>query len=53
VADSCEHGDEPSGSVKSGKFLGRVIISFSRRTLLHGISVVSNKWNSVARQTSR
>jgi hypothetical protein len=31
----CEHGNEPSGSVKSMEFLDIVTISFSR-TLLHG-----------------
>jgi hypothetical protein len=41
VAGSCECGDEPSGCIKCGEFLstlGRV--SFSERTLLHGVSSV-------------
>jgi hypothetical protein len=31
---------EPSGSIKGGKFLDCVTISFSTRTLLHGVSEV-------------
>jgi len=35
-ASSCEHGNEPSGN-----FLSRwVTVSFSRRTLIHGVSYV-------------
>jgi hypothetical protein len=34
---SCEHGNEHSGSVKGGEF-DLVNISFSRITLLHGVS---------------
>jgi hypothetical protein len=37
VADSSEHGNEALGSVKSGVFLDRVTVRFSRRTLLHGV----------------
>jgi hypothetical protein len=37
---SCEHGNEPSGSIKCGKFLAERTLSFSRRTLLHGISFI-------------
>jgi hypothetical protein len=36
LADSCEHGNEPSGSIKCGG----AIISFSLRTLLHGVGLV-------------
>jgi hypothetical protein len=37
VADSCEHSNEPSGSIKGGNFFTSwVTVSFSRRTLLHG-----------------
>jgi hypothetical protein len=37
MADSCEHGNEPSPSLKTGNFLTRwMTISFSRRTLTHG-----------------
>jgi hypothetical protein len=36
---ACEHGNEPSGSIKSGYFLAsKVTISFSRRTLPYGVS---------------
>jgi hypothetical protein len=39
VAGSCEHGNEPSGSIKCGEFLGLAerTLSFLRRTLLHGV----------------
>jgi hypothetical protein len=38
MAGSCEHGNEPWGSIKCGEFLDyiRVTVSFSRPTLLHG-----------------
>jgi hypothetical protein len=36
----CEHGNDPSGSLKYGKFLDW--LSFSRKTLLHGAS--SLRW---------
>jgi hypothetical protein len=35
VAGSYEHGDENSGSIKCGELR---TLSFSRRTLLHGVS---------------
>jgi hypothetical protein len=36
---SCEHGNEQSGSIQAGKFLtSYMTVSFSRRTLLHGVS---------------
>jgi hypothetical protein len=35
VVGPCEHGNEPSGSIKGGEFLDSVIISFSRRTLFY------------------
>jgi hypothetical protein len=36
----CEHGNEPSGSIKkAGYFLtGRVTVSFSNNILHHGVS---------------
>jgi hypothetical protein len=35
VEGSCEHGDEPSGSINAGKFLsGCTMGGFSRRTQL-------------------
>jgi len=38
MVGSCEHGDEHSDSTKAGNFLTSwETISFSRRTLLHGI----------------
>jgi hypothetical protein len=39
VASCCEHGSEPSEPVRGGEFLNRMAVSFSRRTLFHGISV--------------
>jgi len=39
VADACECGNEPSGSVKWGNFLTSCKpVSFARRTLYHGVS---------------
>jgi hypothetical protein len=39
AAGSCEHGNEPSGSIKLVKFIDQLDdYQFSRRTLLHGIS---------------
>jgi hypothetical protein len=36
---TCEYGNEPPGSIKCGELLpSREPVSFSRRTLLHGIS---------------
>jgi len=41
VADACECGNEPSGSVKCENFLTSCKpVSFSRRTLHHGVSIV-------------
>ena len=38
-AGTCECGNEPSGSIKCGNFLTSCKpVSFSRRTLLHGVS---------------
>jgi hypothetical protein len=51
VVGFSEHGNEPPGS-KAGNFLtSRVIISFSRRTLHHGVSycpdsIIIKKYNS-------
>jgi hypothetical protein len=40
-ADSCEHGNEISGSIKGGNFLTkRGTISFSRRITFHRVSYV-------------
>jgi len=40
VASFCEHSNEPSGCIKAGKFLTSwATVSFSRRTLLDGISL--------------
>jgi hypothetical protein len=40
VVGPCEHGNEPSGSKKKegNSLTSRVIVSFSGRTILHGIS---------------
>ena len=43
MAGSCEHNNEPQGSIKCGEFLGwegEGTISFSGRTLLHGDSLL-------------
>ena len=39
MACACECGDEPSGSINAANFLTSCrLVSFSRRTLLHGVS---------------
>jgi hypothetical protein len=38
VPPPCEHGNELSSSIKGGEFLDRVIIRFSRMSLLYGVS---------------
>ena len=39
VAGTCECGNEPSGSISAGNFLTSCkLVSFSRRTLVHGVS---------------
>jgi hypothetical protein len=38
VAGCCEHGNEPSCSMKGGEFDKLSYYSFPLRTLLHGIS---------------
>jgi len=44
VAGTCEYGDEPSGSKNAGNFLtSSKPDSFSRRTLLHGVSKYEGK----------
>jgi hypothetical protein len=36
VAGYCEHGNEPSGFIKTGNFwLAERTVGFSRRTVLH------------------
>jgi hypothetical protein len=44
LAGCCEHDKEPSGYVRGGEFLDWVTVSFSRRTLLRGVSqlVITN-----------
>ena len=43
MAGTCECGNEPSGSIKSGNFLTRrESVSFSRRTLLNGVWSISH-----------
>jgi hypothetical protein len=39
VAGSCEHVNDPSGTIKGRKFLDYLCDSFPRRTLLHGVSL--------------
>jgi hypothetical protein len=42
VEGPCEHGNEPSGSIKCWELLnGYATGGFSRRTQLHGVSLVS------------
>jgi hypothetical protein len=42
VACACGYGDEPSGSIICGEFLDNCRpVSFSRRTLLYGVSNLS------------
>ena len=38
MAVACEYGDELSGSIKCGEFIGLAAkpVSFSRRTMRHG-----------------
>jgi hypothetical protein len=52
VAGACECGEERSGSIKRGEFLDYLqTVSFSRRTLLHGVSrykIISVPGSSVA-----
>jgi hypothetical protein len=44
VADACECGNEPSGSIKFGELHDKLrTVSFSGRTLLHGVSYLGNK----------
>ena len=44
MAGTCEYGDEPSGSIKCGEFLTSCEpVSFSRRTLLYGVSKKESK----------
>ena len=40
MAGTCEYSNEPSGYIKFGEFLDLAAdsVSFSRRTLLHGVS---------------
>jgi len=41
VADSCEHGNEHSGSIRGGKFIDCIrTVRISRWTLLHGVCQV-------------
>jgi hypothetical protein len=40
VAGACELGNEPSGSIKCGELTSCKPVSFSRRTMLYGVS----KW---------
>jgi hypothetical protein len=40
-------GKEPSGSIEEGDFLTSQTISFSRRTLLHGVCLLFCPINSV------
>ena len=37
MADTCGYGEGLSGSINAGNFLTSLLVSFSRRTLLHGV----------------
>jgi hypothetical protein len=42
VEGSCEHGNEPSGSIKCWKFLSSCTVGgFSRRAQLHEVSLLN------------
>ena len=38
MAGTCGYGEELSGSINAGNFLTSLLVSFARRTLLHGVS---------------
>ena len=38
MAGTCGYGEGLSGSINAGNFLQSLLVSFSRRTLLHGVS---------------
>ena len=38
MAGTCGYGEGLSGSINAGNFLTSLLVSFSRRTLLHGVS---------------
>jgi hypothetical protein len=46
VAGYCEHGNETSGTIKGGKFLDRVTISFSKE--LCSVEIVYNIINLIS-----
>jgi len=47
VACCCEHVNEPSGSLKDGYSLTSwATVSFLRRTLLHGVSLLHTNFDS-------
>jgi hypothetical protein len=53
VEGSCEHGNEPSESIKVGKFLSSYTTGgFSRRAQLHEVSLFHSKGLSAPRQIS-
>jgi hypothetical protein len=43
-AGSGEHGNEPLGSIKGMELTFCIIISFSRRIFVHGVSGLCYKW---------
>jgi len=46
-AGPCEHGTEPSGSIKDGGFLDQLAnVSSSWKTVFHGVSYFLRQWNS-------
>jgi hypothetical protein len=46
VAASCESSNEPPGSIKCGEFFDKILVSFSSRTLLHGVNNNNNNNNT-------
>jgi hypothetical protein len=52
VAGTCEYGNEPSGSINCGNFLTSCkLVSFSIRTLLHGVNKYANNLIPLSFQT--
>ena len=54
MAGTCECGNEPSGSINAGNLTSCKLVSFSRRTLFHGVSkcIESNKTTNTTVLTS-
>ena len=46
MGGACGYGEEPSGSKNAGNFLTAEPVSFSGRTLLHGVSKCVSRLSS-------